>query len=746
MSMSDDPLVFQDEEDEVAGPSADFAPPWRILVVDDDADVHETSRFAMAGLRILGRPLALLHAMSGREALEILRSEGNIAVILLDVVMESEDAGLRLVDIIRSDLKLLNTRIILRTGQPGHAPECETIARYDINDYKTKSELTQEKLFASLTAAIRSYDQLLRLDANRRGLEKIVAASNQFIADQGLQAFAEGVITQIAGLLGVEPEGLVCAAAEDNRGDAPREYRVIAAAGHFSHLIQQRLSELDDPWIASQLVAALRDRSSAVHPRSMALYFRKSDDEGFAAFIDSAKPIREVDRELLEVFCTNIALCAKNVDLVSELRRDAFIDRQMGLPNRTALVCELNARLRAGGPGGALAIVDVDQFASANDVLGHDYGDALLRQTAQRLAGALPGEVFLARLAGDAFAVLGDAAVVDGPNIQACFREPFVIEEVRHPVSVCAGVVRLTGDHRSGIEYLKDSYLALKRAKAQGLGQTVVYSRELGSEARERAQLLRDLRLAFDQARLFLVYQPQVDLATGRVVGVEALLRWARDDSTEISPSCFIPSAEQSGLIVGMGNWLLQIALLALQRFRAQGFPRLRMAVNVSPIQLRQGDFLAQVQEALAETGVAADGLELEVTESIAVGGLESAVELLGNLRAMGITVAIDDFGTGYSSLSYLKSLPVSELKIDRSFMREIDHNAEDQKLVETIVVIAHLFGCSVVAEGIESDAQLDALRRLGCDQGQGYLFSKPLERPLFEAAMAASPVPPAHD
>ncbi len=738
MSMSDDPLVFQDEEDEVAGPSADFAPPWRILVVDDDADVHETSRFAMAGLRILGRPLALLHAMSGREALEILRSEGNIAVILLDVVMESEDAGLRLVDIIRSDLKLLNTRIILRTGQPGHAPECETIARYDINDYKTKSELTQEKLFASLTAAIRSYDQLLRLDANRRGLEKIVAASNQFIADQGLQAFAEGVITQIAGLLGVEPEGLVCAAAEDNRGDAPREYRVIAAAGHFSHLIQQRLSELDDPWIASQLVAALRDRSSAVHPRSMALYFRKSDDEGFAAFIDSAKPIREVDRELLEVFCTNIALCAKNVDLVSELRRDAFIDRQMGLPNRTALVCELNARLRAGGPGGALAIVDVDQFASANDVLGHDYGDALLRQTAQRLAGALPGEVFLARLAGDAFAVLGDAAVVDGPNIQACFREPFVIEEVRHPVSVCAGVVRLTGDHRSGIEYLKDSYLALKRAKAQGLGQTVVYSRELGSEARERAQLLRDLRLAFDQARLFLVYQPQVDLATGRVVGVEALLRWARDDSTEISPSCFIPIAEQSGLIVGMGNWLLQIALLALQRFRAQGFPQLRMAVKVSPIQLRQGDFLAQVQEALAETGVAADGLELEVTESIAVGGLESAVELLGNLRAMGITVAIDDFGTGYSSLSYLERLPADRLKIDRSFMRSLASGTAGGRIARTIIVLGRELGLKVLAEGVENEAVAAEVAALGCAEAQGYHYARPMPEEAFVAWLRA--------
>lgn len=738
MSVSDDPLVFIDEEDEAAEPSVDCVPPWRILVVDDDDDVHETSCFALAGIRILGRPLSLLHAMSGREALEILRTQGNIAVILLDVVMESEDAGLRLVDVVRNDLKLANTRIILRTGQPGHAPECETIARYDINDYKTKGELTQEKLFATLTSAIRSYDQLLRLDANRRGLEKIVAASNHFIADQGLQAFAEGVITQIAGLLGVEPEGLVCAAAEDRPGEGPLEYRVIAAAGHFSHLIQRRLSELDDPWIESQLAGALRDRHNLVHPCSMALYFRKSEDEGFAAFIDSATPICEVDRELLEVFCTNIALCAKNVDLVAELRRDAFVDRQMGLPNRTALVCALNARLRAGGIPGALAIVDVDQFASANDVLGHDYGDALLRQTARRLGAALPGEVFVARLAGDAFAVLGDEGVVNGPNIQGCFSEPFVIEAVRHPVSVCAGIVRLAGEHRSGIEYLKDSYLALKRAKAQGLGQTVVYSRELGAEARERAQLLRDLRLAFDQARLFLVYQPQIELRSGRVVGVEALLRWVRDDRTEISPGHFIPIAEQSGLIVGMGNWLLQVALLALQRFRAQGFPALRMAVNVSPVQLRQPDFLAQVQEALDETGAGADGLEIEVTESIAVGGLEAAVDHLQRLRDMGVTVAIDDFGTGYSSLSYLERLPADRLKIDRSFMRSLANGEAGGRIARTIIVLGRELGLTVLAEGVESEAVAAEVAALGCAEAQGFHYARPMSEEALVAWLQA--------
>jgi len=737
MHPPDDALVFLDDADADAA-EIDTSPPWRILVVDDDRDVHETTRFALAGIRILGRPLALIDAFSGQEALAILRNEQNVAVILLDVVMESEDAGLRLVDQIRSDRRLAHTRIILRTGQPGHAPECETITRYDINDYKTKGELTQNKLFATLTAAIRAYDQLLRLDATRCGLEKIVSASNQFIAEQGLQAFADGVITQIAGLLGVKPEGLVCAAAEDARGaDGQPQFRVIAAAGHFSHLIQRRLSEIDDPWIVGQLTEALQHRHNLIHPRSMALYFRKSADEGFAAYIDSARPVREVDRDLLEVFCTNIALCAKNVDLVAELRRDAFIDRQMGLPNRTALVCELNARLaEPGGEPHALAIVDVDQFASANDVLGHDYGDALLRQTAERLAG-LQGGVFVARLAGDAFAVLGPARTVHGAGIQARFVEPFEIEAVSHPVSVCAGIVAVDDRGRSGIEYLKDSYLALKRAKAQGLGQTVAYSSALGAEAWERAQLLRDLRLAFDQSRLSLVYQPQIALPEGRVVGVEALVRWRREEADEVPPDRFIPVAEQSGLIVGMGSWLLQVALMALQRFRAEGFPALRMAVNVSPIQLRQTDFVAQVCEALRETGTPPERLEIEVTESVAVGGLEPAVGRLRVLREMGVTVAIDDFGTGYSSLSYLERLPADRLKIDRSFMRGLARGEHGGRIARTIIALGRELGLTVLAEGVESAEMAAQVAQLGCSEAQGYFYARPMTEDAFVAWLA---------
>lgn len=526
MSVNDDHILFiEDEQSRVEDP--DGQKPWLILVADDDDGVHEVTRFALATMTVLDRPLALLHAHSGAEALAMLRAQPDIAVVLLDVVMESDDAGLRLVETIRGDKAFATTRIILRTGQPGHAPEAETISRYDINDYRTKAQLSESSLFTSLTMAIRSYDQLQRLEANRRGLEMIVAASNQLNAKHGVQAFAEGLITQIAALVGVPPEGLVCAFSEAPAADArSSEYQVIAAAGRFAALIHHRLKDIDDLRIVTALTSALESRASRIGRHSATLYFAKSEQEGFAAFIDSARPIPPLDQHLIEVFCSNIALCAKNVDLVAELRRDAFFDRQLGLPNRNALIIELNRQAQIAPNGdGVLAVVDVDQFATVNDILGQHYGDLVLKMTGARLREHFAPAAYIARLSGDAFAVVGQRGAVTAEAIGRCFAEPFSLMGIRQSVSASAGIVFLNAGFRPGAEYVQDAYLALKRAKAAGLAQTVTYTADLANEVRSRARLLGDLRRAFEGQQLHLVYQPQIDLATNRVIGAETLLR-----------------------------------------------------------------------------------------------------------------------------------------------------------------------------------------------------------------------------
>lgn len=742
--MDDEELLeFVDAAPSVtASPGEVWREPWRILVVDDDPDVHESTAYGLRGLDVEGRSLSLIHAHSAAEAMALLRTERDIAVILLDVVMETEDAGLATVGAIRSELGLTNVRIILRTGQPGQAPEIDTIRRYDINDYKTKSELTRTKLYTALTAAVRSYDQLRRLDASRRGLEQIVAASNQFIADTGLQNFAQGVITQIAGLVGIDPEGLVCACNAPPCGSDASRFVVIAAAGQLAHLMSRHISEVEDPHIVASLTKCLKERRNVLSERSITLFFSGREGSDFASFVYSGTPLREVDMHLLEVFCTNIALCASNVELVTRLREYAFVDRMLGLPNRTALIGHLDEVIsQRTRTGLALGLMDVDQFAETNDMFGHVYGDLLLAAISRRLVAMSAADCLIARVAGDTFAMVGSEALVNPDVLRTVFAQPFEIEGVQRPVSICMGFVRfdastfvaLPTSHATvaassaGLELLKNASIALKRAKESGQGQSQYYSAEVGVATRERTRLLHGLQGAFDQDHLFVVYQPQVSLSTGRPIGVEALLRWRSEDGKFVPPDRFIPVTEQSGLIVDMGAWVLRTSLHAMGHLHAQGFVGIRVAVNVSSVQFAQPHFLDMVDEALRDTGIAPECLELEITESVAVMGMERVANVLRQIKARGIAVAIDDFGTGFSSLSYLDRLPADRLKIDRAFVVSLDSGRLGARIAEMIVPLGHQLGMQVLAEGVENENQANLLRQLGCDEAQGYLFGKPM-------------------
>lgn len=735
--------LIDDEAPATTAPGAAAA--WRILLVDDDPDVHTTTRYALRDLDIAGRPVELLHAHSAAEGLQVLAHEHDVAVVLLDVVMETEHAGLDMVQRIRGDLGLQQLRIVLRTGQPGQAPELDTIRRYDINDYKTKSELTRSKLYVTLTAALRAYDQLHRLEASRRGLEKVIEASNQFIAEQGMVAFAEGVIVQIAGLLGITPDGLVCASQNPQPdGEERREdFVVIAAAGRWRHLIHRRLGDLaglDDPRIASSLLASLAGRCNVSGPGHLTLFFPGRGQADFAAWIATGTPLAELDRQLLEVFCANITVCADNVGLVQRLRHHAYVDRLLGLPNRTALIERLDAHLAAGDlPGLVLAKVDVDQFVEINDMFGHRFGDLLLKAMAQRLTQGLPASCQVARVAGNTFAVLGPADLVQPDRLRQLLDAPFDVDGVSRRLSMSMAFVHCgDAEGADGNELLKNASIALKRAKADGNGRVAWYSQALGADSKERARLLHGLHRAFDHDRLFLMFQPQLAMGSGRVTGVEALMRWCGDDGQLVPPDRFIPVAEQSGLIVDLGVWGLRSALDALAELQRRGHYGLRMAVNVSAMQFAHPDFLQQLDQALADKHIPPRQLELEITESVAVLGLERVAEVLAQVRQRGIGVAIDDFGTGFSSLSYLDRLPADRLKIDRAFVNLLDSDRPGARIARMIVPLGHQLGMQVLAEGVENTNQLAALREMGCDEAQGFHFSPPLALDMLSSWLDA--------
>ena len=721
-----DDLVFLDEAPlPHARGGRPGLPAWRILIVDDDADVHSTTTFALAGLEVQDRPLEFLHAYSASEARTLLAREPDIAVILLDVVMEQPDAGLHLVRHVREALGMTDVRIILRTGQPGYTPEMEAIRDLDINDYRTKSELTRTKLYTTVAAAVRAYQQLHALGVGRAGLERIVHAGTELMRLHGARDVARSVLQQSAALLGQEAAGVLCA--RDDKS-ASAGLRVLGGAGSGLALEQRLLDPEQHGLLEGAVTRALAERRPEFSPTCMALYFPGKSGRDFAAAIPLARPVSDGNKRLLHVFASVVSVSLDNLELVGRLNNAAFFDQLTGLPNRTQLVEDLDAALaNEGGFDTTLTLVDLDHFAEINDALGHGFGDQLLVTVAQRLQRQLDPRLKVARIGGDIFAVLGMGSLNTPEAIHALFAAPFTIDGQDLQVSGTLGLVRLAEHDGAGADALKDADIALKRAKSQQRGGHFYFSRSMGVEIRERVRLMHALRSGVRRGELFLAYQPQVDLATKRPFGAEALLRWRMQDGTMVPPDRFIPIAEYSGLIVEIGAWVLREACAELMRLRGAGYLDFTMSVNVSQAQFRHPRFVDVLREALLETGAPPEYIELEITESMAMEEPQLLAEMLAQVKRTGVSIAIDDFGTGFSSLSHLQRLKVDRLKIDRAFVTEITGSARGSSIAGMIIQLGRNLGLSLIAEGVEDERQAQILRELGCPLAQGYLFSRPL-------------------
>ncbi|MFZ6863098.1 bifunctional diguanylate cyclase/phosphodiesterase [Undibacterium sp. Ji67W] len=736
---SEDDLVFLDEpeHDEFSAASkADSS--WRVMIIDDDPDVHSATTFALGSLEIQHRPLSFLHAYSAAEARNILETETDIAIILLDVVMEQEDAGLQLVNYIRKTLDLADVRIILRTGQPGYAPEIDAIRDYDINDYKTKSELTRTKLYTAVTSAIRSYEQICSIGASRRGLETIINASTELMALHGLQNFASGVLTQINGLLGLTSEGFVCAKQNTLGKDSETdELRIIATTPQFSNLLNHSLGAVTDPGTLDVVTRSLNERQSIFESNITALYFNNVAKKDFTLLLDTGLHLNEMDKRLLDVFCGNVSVGLDNVVLNSRLHNYAFYDLLTGLANRLKLLQTLNETLASDlKTRSALSLIDIDHFAETNDALGHQFGDLLLTAVAKRLFKTFGNTCQIARVGSDTFALLGDQYQVCPDNILALFNTPFEVDLQDVQLTATIGLIKLDEYDGDASEALKDTNIALKRAKTHQRGGYEYFTRNMGVEIRERVLLMHALRAAFEHERLFLVYQPQIDMTTGKVLGAEALLRWKTDDGKFVPPDQFIPIAEYSGLIVDIGEWVLRSACHELVHLRSLGYLDFQMAINVSQAQFSHPLFMQTLHKALEETKAPPKFVELEITESMAMKDPDLLIKTLHQIKQLGVSISIDDFGTGFSSLSHLQKLDVDKLKIDRAFVNDIQLDTNEGSIAKMIVQLGQNLGLSIIAEGVENQMQADTLISFGCHLAQGYFYAKPLTRTDLHAWM----------
>ncbi len=489
---------------------------------------------------------------------------------------------------------------------------------------------------------------------------------------------------------------------------------------------------------------------------------RRTWDEGRAYSYEWVVPMDDGINKLLEVTKTplyhsdrsrkGLLVVARNVTdrkaAAARIQHLAHHDSLTDLPNRVLFQERLQdalAQARRHGGIAALILADIDNFKEINDTLGHAVGDQLLRAVANRLKRGVRETDTVARLAADEFAlVLTNLTDADGAgrvaeSILRNLTHPYGLDDNEVMSGASLGITIFPGDGEDGPQLLKNADLALHRAKTEGGSRYCFFVAEMDEEVQRRKAIERDLHFALNGGdQLSVAYQPLIDLQTGRITGAEALCRWQHPTLGAIGPADFIPVAERSDLIFRLGRWVLHQVCMQLQAWKSQGLPSFRVAVNLSPVQFRHPGLLDMIRSVIEQTGADPHQLQLEITETIAMRNFEYSVGVLRNLRELGLTIAIDDFGTGHSSLSYLRHFPVDKLKIDRSFVLDLDDHPESGAIVRAIIDLGHGIGAKVNVEGVETADQLRFMNDHACDECQGFLFSRPLSPDDYAALLAA--------
>ena len=516
-------------------------------------------------------------------------------------------------------------------------------------------------------------------------------------------------------------------------------YSAAEAVGRIGRFLVRE--DLAQPGL-DEIRAALRER----RPGHAILRNYRKDGTMFWNELFIA-PISDATRDDITHFVSVINDISDRMHYQEVLEHQATHDTLTGLANRSLLndrIAQAIALARRSRRQVAVALLDLDHFKHINDAYGHSAGDALLKEIALRLRQCVRETDTVARLGGDEFVVVltdlartEDAEQVAQKMVEA-LAAPIRIDARELYVGASIGLALYPRDGEHGEILLRNADMAMYRVKEHGRNSVRSYSPDLGDKALDRIDMETALRRAVEREEFVLHYQPKVDVVSGRVVGAEALVRWEQPGIGLTHPGEFIPLAEETGLILQIGSWVMQEAFRQQAAWRSAGLAPLKISINLSARQFRQEDLPDLVQYALVATDADPKAFIFEMTESMVMHDVETALLTLRALKQLGITLSLDDFGTGYSSLSYLRRFPIDEVKIDRSFINELHHNEDDAAIAAAVVAMAHTLGLSVVAEGVEITAQLEALQRLGCNEVQGYLLGRPMEPAAFERHVRA--------
>ena len=574
-------------------------------------------------------------------------------------------------------------------------------------------------MITSLVTAIRSYEQVCQLEFQSRALNNILLASKAILGFTDIKAFTMAVLKQLSFILDCEPHGLLCGSIEDD----DRVF-VLGGGAEYNDVIGQRIEQLDNGRIILQVKNCLA-QGEHQHTELDSTYLLKSKNRQAAIYLETNQTPSPSQLQFAEIFLTNVSVGLDNVRLFNRLCDAAYKDILTGLPNRNDFINKVERFYQPGKTDYVFLLIDVAHFSDINNGLGQEIGNLLLNAIVERLQQEYPDAELLSRIGADVFGLILPKQRYDLEQLREHLSLPFTAGEHILPINFKIGLC-LQGDfQKAGIETLKLAYIALNQAKKNSSEMVVTYTPEMEEQMAWRLGIIRQLRQDFEQRKLEVWFQPQLDLNTLEIIGCEALLRWPSGNGQYISPAIFVPLAEDAGLIVEIGQWVLEQACLQQKRLEQLGF-NISVAVNVSVPQFKVKGYAQQVKDTLIKYEVKPQFIELEVTESVVMDELSNVITTLEELKAFGIEIAIDDFGTGFSSLSYLQKLPLDRLKIDRAFIKDLPGKG-CEAIAALIISLGARLGLKTIAEGVETQAQADYLLELGCDEVQGFMYAKPM-------------------
>lgn len=721
---------------------------WSILSVEDDVNYQKSIELSLSGLEVDGKGIEVLTANSAVEAAAVLSSVSDISVILLDVVMESDDAGLRVVDTIRNVIGDDSVRIVLVTGQPGvNAPRQSLMKQYDIDDYWTKTDLTEEKLRSVVISNIRTWHSLSELNRAKRGLQMIVDASRVITSKLDVEEFSKTVLQEVGKIVGVPHSGgIACVLSSEHQ---PLETNdVVAATGSFSlskiKTLKDALSFGNHPISKKETLALLNKARVEKHhvfgPELSVLYFSTADIDkrNYLMVVESPNFLNEQHVALLRVFCENVKTGFANLALLNKLSKLAYYDSELNIPNRNWLIRELTQSNDFMLANLDLVIINIVNFSEATVMLGSSHTELMVRARYENIRARYKHAKEICRISHNQLAILFSR--INTPSVdelKSLTEQSINVDGINHTVvaTVCVAELKNIIDYSAS-----DMITIVEMALIDGLerGKAVVkYSPSFTSDVAVRHEILQDLYSALRMEDAFnIALQPKVNMCSGELVGAEALLRWTKPDGSVVPPSLFIPIAEASGIMNKIDSMVMEKTINTIKRLCSNGI-NMPISFNVTCSDITTTDFIEKLVGLLSASGIEPSLLEVEITESQAMEDYEEVNPVLQKLLSMGVKVSVDDFGTGYSSLAHIADLAVSTLKVDRSFVSKLSSEKCSEAglaVCEMVFRLAKRFNFNIIAEGVETEEEKEKLIKSGYKFAQGYLFAKPMSIEDFEA------------